>query len=54
MNNLISAGFILERIEEPDQRIKDKYTSKEIVPENYKIKAMKFVPRTIIFKARKI
>jgi len=54
VNNLISAGFILERIEEPDQRIKDKYTSKEIVPENYKIKAMKFVPRTIIFKARKI
>lgn len=53
VNNLISAGFILERMEEPDQRIKNKYTSKEIVPENYKIKAMKFVPRTIIFKAIK-
>ncbi|MEJ2267503.1 MAG: class I SAM-dependent methyltransferase [Nanoarchaeota archaeon] len=52
-NNLISAGFLVEKILEPDQRINDKYTSKEIVPEDYKREAMKFIPRTIIFKTRK-
>jgi len=53
VNALTNANFIIERVEEPDPRKKDKNTSKEIVPEAYKRKAMKLVPRTIIFKAKK-
>jgi ubiquinone/menaquinone biosynthesis C-methylase UbiE len=53
INTLISANFIIERVEEPDPRKKDNNTSKEIVPKTYKRKAMKLVPRTIIFKAKK-
>lgn len=53
INPLIKAGFIIERFEEPDPRKKDKYTSKEVTQEAYKRKAMKQIPRTIIFKAIK-
>jgi len=53
INELISLGFLIERIEEPDPRKIDKNTSKEIVPEVYKRKTMKKIPQTIIFKARK-
>ena len=50
---LINAGFKIERIEEPDPRKKDKYTSKEITPEAFLRKAMKKIPRTIIIKSKK-
>jgi ubiquinone/menaquinone biosynthesis C-methylase UbiE len=53
VNALTNVGFIIERMEEPDYRKKDRYTSKEVIPEVYRRKAMRLIPRTIIFKARK-
>lgn len=53
VNPLIDAGFIIERIEEPKPEFNNKDYSKEIVPEEYKIKAMEKIPRTLIIKARK-
>lgn len=53
INALTNAKFVIERVEEPDYRNKDKYTSKEVIPEAYRRKAMRLIPRTIIFKAKK-
>lgn len=52
-NALIGAGFIVERVEEPDPMKTRKGLVKEIVPEKYKIKVMKLIPRTFIVRARK-
>ncbi|MBR9704824.1 class I SAM-dependent methyltransferase [Candidatus Pacearchaeota archaeon] len=49
---LYYAGFVIERILEPDPR-KYKKHGTEIVPEAFKRKAMKKIPRTLIIKARK-
>lgn len=54
INNLINANLTIEYFGEPDPRKKDKDTSKEVVPEKYKIKAMKIIPRTMIIKSRKL
>jgi ubiquinone/menaquinone biosynthesis C-methylase UbiE len=54
VNALTEVDFKIERVEEPDPRKKDEHTSTEKTIDPVKRKAMKLIPRTIIFKARKI
>jgi len=54
INTLISAGFSIEKVEEPKARKKDKDISTKIILNNYTKKAMTKIPRTIIIKVRKI
>ena len=51
-NNLVKAGFIVERIIEPDSQKKYSHDPWYNLWD-YKLKALKMIPPTIIFKARK-
>jgi len=53
INALTDAGFVIERVIEPNSGSVDKNTSDEIVYDPHKIKAAKKIPRTIIFKVKK-
>jgi ubiquinone/menaquinone biosynthesis C-methylase UbiE len=53
VNSLVNTGFRIERMEEPDPRDRDGQILTETTPESYKREAMKLIPRTVIFKARK-